>query len=156
MAEVGTVSYIGSELYVTALNADKPTEADKIKYWRSVSGTGDFSKEALEAEVTDGDGFSFWTTGKRAQKETVVDVHYIDKAGIAILDQYAVASGEDEVCKIWFKPTNLIGDDEVRGFCSTAIIVDKSERTADTSNTQGASYTFKKSGKPLTWDGTLG
>ena len=153
---VGTVSYLGSELYVTSIDAEKPTEADKISYWRSVSGIRGITKEAIEAECTDGDGYSFWTTGKRAQQETVVDVNYIDKNGIAILDEFAEASGQDEVCKIWFKPTNLIGDETIRGFCSTAIITDRAERTADSSTAQGASYTFKKSGKPLKWDGLVG
>lgn len=152
----GVVSYLGSELYVTGVDATAPTEADKIKYWRSVSGIGSFEKEPIEGEVCDGDGFSFWTTGKRSQKETVVDIHYMDKNSITKLNELALAKAEDEQCKIWFKPTALIGWDETEAFCSLAIITSKDAREANASQAQGASYVFKKSGAPITWDGTLG
>lgn len=148
-------SYLGSEFYLTGADAEKPTEADKIKYWRDISNIGSGTKSSIEGEVTDGDGYSLYTTGKRSQKPTVIDIHYSDQASIKKLDQYFNAKGEAEVCKIWFKPIEILGWDDTECFCSYAIITDKTTRTANGSTAQGASYEFLKSGAPIDWDGTL-
>ena len=149
-------SYLGSEFYVTGPDAEKPTEADKIKYWREASNIGSGTKSTIEGEVVDGDGYSFFTTGKRAQKSTVLDIHYMDQASIKKLDVLYKAKGEDEVCKIWCKPTDILGWDNTEAFSSLAIVTDKTVRNVNGSNAQGASYEFLKSGAPLDWDGTLG
>lgn len=148
--------YLGSEFYVTGVDAEKPTEADKIKYWREASNLGSGTKSTIEGEVVDGDGYSFFTTGKRTQKSTVLDIHKMDQASIKKLDTLFNASGVDEVCKVWFKPTDILDWDEVETFCSMAMITDRTERTANSSNAQGVSYEFTKSGPPIEWDGTLG
>lgn len=149
-------SYLGTELYVTAYNAEKPTAEDKISYWRSMTNLFSFSKEEIELEFVDGNGYSDWTTGKRNQEDTEVDVHKIDMEGIKKLDEFALADPSSERCKIWAKPAPLIGDDTSEGYVSEAIITRRKERDTNTSNGQGASYVFKKCGKPQTWDGTLG
>ena len=149
-------SYLGMDFYVTGPDAEKPTEADKIKYWREASNLGSGSKALIEGEVVDGDGYSFFTTGKRSQKSTVLDIHKIDQASIKKLNTLFKAMGANEVCKIWSKSKEILGWDEAETFCSMAIITDRTERTANSSNAQGASYEFAKSGAPIEWDGTVG
>lgn len=146
-------SYLGSELYVTDASAEKPKTSDKIKYWESVTGMGSFSKDLIEGEVCDGDGYSYFTTGKRQQEQTVITVHRMDEASITKLDTFARAIGSGENCKIWFKPTAITGM-ETRAFCANAIISAVAENDANTSNKQGAQYTFAKSGALKEWDGT--
>lgn len=149
-------SYIGTDLYFTAYDAEKPTEADKINRWRSASNLFSFRKAEIELECTDGDGASDWTTGKRTQEDTILDVHNIDTASIEKLDNFALASAREERLKMWAKPAPLIGEETSKAFVTDAIITARIERDANGSNGQGVTYTIKKPGMPTKWDGILG